>query len=105
MDSATVKQQLMQKVQIEAQTANLRMLLEVLLPVAIPIFCLRAHANPWYPQKIQENCFEKCVAKPGTSLSSSEQSCATTCMEKYMQAWNQVNSAFINRVRAEQGNM
>ncbi|KAH8176237.1 tim10/DDP family zinc finger domain-containing protein [Sarocladium implicatum] len=82
MDSSTVKQQLMQKVQVEAQTANLRMLLE----------------------KIQENCFEKCVPKPGSSLSSGEQTCVTTCMEKYMQAWNQVNSAFINRVRAEQGN-
>ncbi|KAK0389271.1 hypothetical protein NLU13_2846 [Sarocladium strictum] len=81
MDSSAIKQQLMQKVQIESQTANLRLLLE----------------------KIQENCFEKCVPKPGTSLSSSEQTCTTTCMEKYMQAWNQVNSAFINRVRAEQG--
>ncbi|KAL2213422.1 hypothetical protein CC79DRAFT_1391374 [Sarocladium strictum] len=83
MDSASVKQQLMQKVQVEAQTANLRMLLE----------------------KIQENCFEKCVPKPGASLSSGEQTCVTTCMEKYMQAWNQVNSAFINRVRAEQGGL
>ena len=34
MDSSVVKQQLMQKVQVEAQTANLRMLLEVRWPVA-----------------------------------------------------------------------
>jgi hypothetical protein len=34
MDSSVVKQQLMQKVQVEAQTANLRMLLEVRQPGA-----------------------------------------------------------------------
>lgn len=36
-------------------------------------------------------------------MSSSEQSCATSCMEKYMAAWNQVNTAYINRIRQEQG--
>lgn len=55
-------------------------------------------------QKLQENCFEKCVPKPGTSLSSSETSCMTSCMEKYMAAWNQVNSAYIARIRQESGN-
>lgn len=55
-------------------------------------------------QKLQENCFDKCVPKPGSSLSSGEQTCMTTCMEKYMAAWNQVNSAYINRIRQEQGN-
>lgn len=54
-------------------------------------------------QKVQENCFEKCVPKPGGSMSSSESSCATSCMEKYMAAWNQVNSAYIGRLRQEQG--
>lgn len=55
-------------------------------------------------QKLQESCFDKCVPKPGTSISSSEQTCLTTCMEKYMAAWNQVNSAYINRIRQEQAN-
>lgn len=42
-----------------------------------------------------------CVPKPGTSLSSSEQSCVTNCMEKYMAAWNLVNSTYIARLRGE----
>lgn len=55
-------------------------------------------------QKLQENCFEKCVPKPGTSLSSGETTCMTSCMEKYMSAWNQVNTAYIARIRQESGN-
>lgn len=55
-------------------------------------------------QKLQESCFDKCVPKPGTSISSGEQTCLTTCMEKYMAAWNQVNSAYINRIRQDHAN-
>lgn len=54
---------------------------------------------------MNENCFEKCVPKPGSSLSSSEQTCFTSCMEKYMAAWNQVNSAYIQRIKKEQASM
>ncbi|KAI6783829.1 mitochondrial import inner membrane translocase subunit tim13 [Emericellopsis cladophorae] len=78
MDSASVKQAVMQQVSSEANMANVRLLIE-------------------------ENCFQKCVPKPGSSLSSSEQSCATSCMEKYMAAWNKVNSSYIDRLRQEQG--
>ncbi|KAK3185452.1 protein translocase subunit [Lecanicillium sp. MT-2017a] len=82
MDSSAVKQAVMKQVLTEANLANARVLIE----------------------KLQDNCFDKCVPKPGTSLSSGEQQCMTSCMEKYMAAWNQVNSAYINRIRQEQGN-
>ncbi|KAG5990762.1 protein translocase subunit [Claviceps lovelessii] len=82
MDSSSVKQSVMKQVLAEANLANARVLID----------------------KLQENCFEKCVPKPGSSLSSGEQTCMTTCMEKYMAAWNQVNSAYINRIRQEQSN-
>ncbi|KAK4069962.1 Tim10/DDP family zinc finger domain-containing protein [Trichoderma compactum] len=81
-DSSSIKQSVMKQVLAEANLANARVLIE----------------------KLQENCFEKCVPKPGGSLSSSEQTCMTSCMEKYMAAWNQVNAAYINRIRQEQGN-
>ncbi|KAL5092639.1 hypothetical protein Trisim1_001193 [Trichoderma cf. simile WF8] len=81
-DSSSIKQSVMKQVLAEANLANARVLIE----------------------KLQENCFEKCVPKPGSSLSSSEQTCMTSCMEKYMAAWNQVNAAYINRIRQEQGN-
>ncbi|KAF4466840.1 mitochondrial import inner membrane translocase subunit TIM13 [Fusarium albosuccineum] len=45
----------------------------------------------------------ECVPKPGTSLSSGETSCMTSCMEKYMAAWNMVNSAYIARLKQESG--
>lgn len=56
------------------------------------------------PQKMNENCFEKCVPKPGSSISSSEQTCVTQCTEKYMAAWNQVHQAYVARIRQEVGN-
>merc|ERR1712000_123585 len=80
-ESAQVKQQIMQQVSNETNISNARILIE----------------------KLQENCFEKCFAKPGKSLSSSEQSCATNCMEKYMAAWNLVNASYIDRLRQEGG--
>ncbi|KAH7023665.1 Tim10/DDP family zinc finger-domain-containing protein [Ilyonectria destructans] len=82
MDSSTVKQAVMKQVLAEANMANARVLIE----------------------KLQENCFDKCIPKPGSSLSSGEQTCMTSCMEKYMAAWNQVNSAYIARLRQEQAN-
>ncbi|KAK2728796.1 mitochondrial import inner membrane translocase subunit tim13 [Colletotrichum kahawae] len=82
MDSTSVKQAVMKQVLQEANLANARVLID----------------------KLQENCFEKCVPKPGTSLSSGETTCMTQCMEKYMAAWNQVNTAYINRVKQESGN-
>lgn len=50
-------------------------------------------------EKINGHCFEKCVPKPGSSLSSGESTCFTQCMEKYMSAWNQVSSTYISRIQ------
>ncbi|KAK4123728.1 hypothetical protein N657DRAFT_572890 [Parathielavia appendiculata] len=55
-------------------------------------------------ENINEKCFERCVPKPGSSLLSSEQTCLTQCMEKYMAAWNEVNAAYIRRLQQEVGN-
>ena len=37
--------------------------------------------------------------KPGTSLSSSESTCYTYCMEKYMAAWNTVSRQYLGHVQ------
>ncbi|KAK4106600.1 hypothetical protein N658DRAFT_563397 [Parathielavia hyrcaniae] len=55
-------------------------------------------------ENINRKCFERCVPKPGSSLSSSEETCLTQCMEKYMAAWNQVNLTYIRRIQQEVGN-
>ncbi|KAH6668850.1 Tim10/DDP family zinc finger-domain-containing protein [Halenospora varia] len=54
-------------------------------------------------EKVNEHCFEKCVPKPGSSLSSGETTCFTQCMEKYMAAWNTVSRQYINRIQQETG--
>ncbi|KAI0845165.1 Tim10/DDP family zinc finger-domain-containing protein [Daldinia vernicosa] len=53
-------------------------------------------------EKINEHCFERCVPKPGPSMSSGESTCFTQCMEKYMSAWNSVSTTYIDRLRREQ---
>ncbi|CZT01215.1 probable mitochondrial import inner membrane translocase subunit tim-13 [Rhynchosporium agropyri] len=52
-------------------------------------------------EKVNEHCFEKCVPKPGSSLSSGETTCFTQCMEKYMSTWNTVSRQYITRIQQE----
>ena len=54
-----------------------------------------------FEQKVNEHCFEKCVPKPGASLSSGEGACVTQCMDKYMAVWNTVSRQYINRIQQE----
>ncbi|TPX17336.1 uncharacterized protein E0L32_012191 [Thyridium curvatum] len=82
MDSQAVKEAVKKQVTLEYHTNNARTLIE----------------------KINELCFEKCVPKPGSSLSSGEQTCMSQCMEKYMAAWNQVNTTYIARINKEASN-
>ncbi|KAI1096306.1 Tim10/DDP family zinc finger-domain-containing protein [Rostrohypoxylon terebratum] len=51
--------------------------------------------------KINKNCFEKCITNPGASFSNTEQNCATLCMEKYSNAWTAVSFAFVNRIQRD----
>ncbi|CAD0041214.1 unnamed protein product [Aureobasidium pullulans] len=46
---------------------------------------------------------ERCIPKPGSSLSSGESTCYSQCMEKYMSAWNVVSKQYINRIQREAG--
>ncbi|AEO69341.1 uncharacterized protein THITE_121986 [Thermothielavioides terrestris NRRL 8126] len=82
MDSEAVKKAIIRQALQATNTANARTLIE----------------------NINEKCFERCVPKPGSSLSSSEQTCLTQCMEKYMAAWNIVNATYIQRIQQEIGN-
>ncbi|KAH9838778.1 Tim10/DDP family zinc finger-domain-containing protein [Rhodofomes roseus] len=51
--------------------------------------------------KCNEKCFAKCVTKPGGSLSGSEQSCLSNCLQRYMEAFNIVSKTYIARVQKE----
>ncbi len=41
------------------------------------------------------------MPKPGTSLSSGEEGCFKSCMEKYMSAWNTVSKQYVARIQKE----
>ncbi|VVT57259.1 uncharacterized protein SAPINGB_P005615 [Magnusiomyces paraingens] len=75
--STEIKRQIQEKIQQELAIANATELVN----------------------KITENCYTICVPKPGSSLSSTEQTCTKQCMEKYMQAWNTVSRAYISRIQ------
>jgi import inner membrane translocase subunit TIM13 len=78
-DALHSKTQIMRQIQQEAAMQNARLLVE----------------------KLNEHCFERCVPKPGTSLSSGEEKCFTNCMEKYMSAWNTVSKQYVARIQKE----
>ncbi|KAK0711128.1 Tim10/DDP family zinc finger-domain-containing protein [Lasiosphaeris hirsuta] len=85
MDSEAVKNAIIKQVQLESNMNNAKQLIEA-CSAAAPFL---------------SNCFQRCVPKPGSSLSSSESSCATSCMEKYMAAWNLVNASYVKRIQQE----
>jgi len=51
--------------------------------------------------KSNEKCFAKCVTKPSTSLSGSEETCLSRCLDRYMEAFNIVSKAYITRLSKE----
>ncbi|TGZ76690.1 mitochondrial intermembrane space translocase subunit Tim13 [Ascodesmis nigricans] len=50
-------------------------------------------------QSINENCYEKCVPKPGSSLARAEDDCVKNCAMKYMAAWNVVSQSLVGRIK------
>jgi len=100
MDSfggSDAKERLMSQVKQEAAMTNARQLIEVRK------FTMLSRTTLTASQKVNEHCFEKCVTKPGASLSSGETTCFTQCMEKYMATWNTVSRSYITRIQQEQG--
>ncbi|RDB30963.1 Mitochondrial import inner membrane translocase subunit Tim13-B [Hypsizygus marmoreus] len=49
--------------------------------------------------KSTDRCFSKCVTKPGSSLSNSEQTCIGNCMDRYFEAFNIVSRTYTSRAR------
>ncbi|KAF2717318.1 hypothetical protein K431DRAFT_233352 [Polychaeton citri CBS 116435] len=74
---ADAKTQVMDQVRQQAALSNARLLVE----------------------KLNEHCFERCIPKPGPSMSSSESTCYTACMEKYMGTWNVVSKQYLGHVQ------
>ncbi|KAF8207559.1 Tim10/DDP family zinc finger-domain-containing protein [Mycena galopus ATCC 62051] len=48
-----------------------------------------------------ERCYKACITKPGTSLSSGEQTCLSRCLDRYMEAFNIVRRTYMTRLSKE----
>ncbi|KAF6000606.1 Timm13p [Cyanidiococcus yangmingshanensis] len=48
-------------------------------------------------QRVTEKCFEKCVTKPSSSLTSGEQTCLAKCVDRYIEAMGVVSKAMVER--------
>ncbi|KAJ6607355.1 Tim10/DDP family zinc finger-domain-containing protein [Mycena sp. CBHHK59/15] len=48
-----------------------------------------------------ERCYKACITKPGTSLSNSEQTCLSRCLDRYMEAFNIVRRTYMTRLSKE----
>ncbi|KAI6103864.1 Tim10/DDP family zinc finger-domain-containing protein [Pisolithus croceorrhizus] len=51
--------------------------------------------------KATEKCFAKCVPKPGTSLTSSDEACLARCLDRYMEAFTVVSKSYTARISRE----
>lgn len=108
MDSESMLREIQKQIQLESNTENARNVMKVGGPAnrlrSKHLDALTSCPGPPCSQKINQNCFEKCVPKPGSAVSGSEQTCVTQCMEKYMAAWNHVNTTFLRRIQQDIAN-
>ena len=105
------KTEVMQQVRQQAALQNARFLVDV---------SCRTSNNPFTPQqkrgksiarlflialsqKVNEHCFERAIPNPGSSISSSEQTTFTNCMEKYMAAWNTTSRQYLGHLQKGAG--
>ncbi|KDQ53114.1 hypothetical protein JAAARDRAFT_39488 [Jaapia argillacea MUCL 33604] len=51
--------------------------------------------------KTNEKCFLKCVTKPSTSLSGSEETCLSRCLERYLEAFDLISRTYVSRIQRE----
>jgi len=76
----------MKSVRSELALANAQELINVRNAILTRLTRTYIHVCFCCVKKTNEKCFLKCIAKPGTSLSSSEQACLTNCLARYMEA-------------------
>ncbi|XP_075508696.1 LOW QUALITY PROTEIN: mitochondrial import inner membrane translocase subunit TIM13-like [Primulina tabacum] len=50
-------------------------------------------------ETVRGKCFDKCITKPGSSLSGGEDSCISRCVERYIEATGIVGRALFNQSR------
>ncbi|TIA87868.1 hypothetical protein E3P99_02912 [Wallemia hederae] len=50
---------------------------------------------------MNNQCYSKCILKPSTSLSSSEEGCLNNCMQRYMEAFNIISTTYVHRMSKE----
>ncbi|KAH7912018.1 Tim10/DDP family zinc finger-domain-containing protein [Hygrophoropsis aurantiaca] len=55
--------------------------------------------------KAGEKCYIKCVTKPSTSLSGSEETCLSHCLERYIEAFNVVSRSYSARIAQEKDSL
>ncbi|RWW14530.1 hypothetical protein GW17_00021690 [Ensete ventricosum] len=52
--------------------------------------------NAFVPQTVKSKCFARCITKPGTSLSGSESSCISRCLDRYIEATGIIGRSLFN---------
>lgn len=52
---------------------------------------------------VNKNCFAQCVASPGSSLSSRENTCLSYCAQKYLKSFNIVSEECVKIVQQDGG--
>ncbi|KAJ1505132.1 hypothetical protein HMI55_001730 [Coelomomyces lativittatus] len=61
----------------------------------------KGRLNAKFQNKVSEACFTKCISKPGTKLDSSDETCLSKCMDRYLEAWDIVSKAYVSRIQKE----
>lgn len=50
-------------------------------------------------ETVRGKCFDKCITKPGSSLSGGDNSCISRCVDRYIEATGIISRALFNNTR------
>ena len=53
-------------------------------------------------QNVRDACFDKCVTRPGSSMSSGEMSCLARCCDRYVDATKVVSGTVVATYKREE---
>lgn len=54
--------------------------------------------------KTTQNCFDKCIDQPQSTLTGYQNSCVDLCLDKYMRSLKVISKTYVSRIQQEKGN-
>ncbi|KAI3400945.1 hypothetical protein diail_1153 [Diaporthe ilicicola] len=107
MDSSSIKETVMRQIQLESNTSNARILIELTQPQENERYLLREVPSQTRIIRFERRADMLHVVHGGLAVYFTQFHVLmdTTHLQKYINAWSRVNASYIQRIRQEQSSL